>query len=70
VPLSRGPSDPRCTCPPTVDVMRGRAGETRYPCPIHPEPDLSGITFLPAIDFSTARINTEPLAFDGEVTDA
>lgn len=28
----------RCTCPPPVDVFRGRASDTRPPCPVHPAP--------------------------------
>lgn len=50
MPKADEPRAEGCTCPPLVDVMRGRAGDTREPCPVHPEPDLSGITFLPRIE--------------------
>jgi hypothetical protein len=44
-----------CTCPPVVDVMRGRAGDTRHPCPLHPEPEYPPGTFLPRIESKIER---------------
>ncbi len=41
--------DAGCTCPPLVDVMRGRAADTRPECPLHPTPNFPSGTFLPAI---------------------
>ncbi len=53
----------RCTCPPTVDVLRGRAGDTRPECPLHPEPNFPPGTFLPRINFTgPARVFSAPPA--------
>lgn len=27
-----------CNCPPDADVFRGRAGDTKPECPVHPTP--------------------------------
>jgi hypothetical protein len=53
-----------CNCPPIQDVMRGRAGETKPPCPVHDTPErLAALDhILPAIRFSDMRINTQPFA--------
>lgn len=53
------PTQSGCTCPPMVDVFRGRVVGTREPCPIHPEPDLSKIDLRPAMDLT--NINLKPL---------
>jgi hypothetical protein len=45
----------------TPRTMREGVG-TREPCPIHPEPDLGGITFLPAM--TDLKINTGPIPLD------
>jgi len=48
-----------CNCPQiTPRTLREGIG-TREPCPVHPDPDLRGIIFLPAV--RDLRINTGPI---------
>lgn len=35
--------DMDCNCPSIDEVLTGRAGGTKDPCPVHPEPDLTEI---------------------------
>ncbi len=64
----------RCTCPPAVDVLRGRASDTRPECPLHPTPTFPAGTFLPRIpgpyNFEPIPNLQDPSAVDGSSTAA
>lgn len=47
-----------CNCPPMADVMRGRAGETKPECPVHPTPANLGEILRPAFPIRFADLLT------------
>jgi hypothetical protein len=50
-----------CNCPPMADVMRGRAGETKPPCPAHPEPPNLAEILLPRVELDPLKVAVFPV---------
>lgn len=57
-------AEQKCTCLSPAEVMqmmsRGEVMQSRYPCPLHPEPTFPEGTFLPLIDARPATGEDAP----------